>query len=156
MTFEENVCRPSQILHGLAVMIRVALLSPTAMTTCAIRLFSVGSVYAIVDPDVFPFLQHLKWYHKKPHADQKKSTAYRITSTYPEPQKTLAMHQEVARFHGLPWLKITHHNGNGLDNRLENLVPQFCVAELDRRARAIREYQKIKAIRDYWTKNSND
>lgn len=120
-----------------------------------ILLHSAGEHYAEVDADIFPFINHLKWYRKKYNQEYKKETVYRITSVYPEKQKTIAMHTEVARFHSLGWVQITHHNGNGLDNRLENLVPKLCIAELDRRAQAIREYQKVKAIRDYWVKHKS-
>lgn len=120
-----------------------------------IRLHSPDEHYATVDDDIFLYIGHLRWYLKKPVQSQQKSYAYRITSIYPAPQRVVTMHKEVVRFYGLLWIKIGHHNGNGLDNRLENLVPFFCVAELDRRAEAIREYQKIKAIRDYWVKHED-
>lgn len=124
--------------------------------TRLIRLQSAGDYYAIVDDDIYPWINHLRWYRKKRSPSLDKVFIYRVTTVYPQPRKYRTLHQEVALFHGLLWTIITHHNGDGLDNRLENLVPKFCVAELDRRANAIREYQKVKAIRDYWVKNSND
>lgn len=116
-----------------------------------IRLASAGEHYAIVDDDIAPWINHLRWYLKKRSPPHGKVYVYRITTVYPQTQKYRTLHQEVALFHGLLWTTITHYNGNGLDNRLENLVPKFSVIELERRANAIREYQKIKAIRDYWS-----
>lgn len=124
--------------------------------TRLIRLQSAGCYYGIVDDDIYPFISHFRWYRKFPYADIRKTHAYRITSMYPAKQTTVSMHKEVVRFHKLGWLQILHHNGDGLDNRLENLVPKFSVVELDRRANALREYQKVKAIRNYWNLYRNN
>lgn len=118
-----------------------------------ILLHSRGEHYATVDDDIFPYIHHLRWYRKSPLSYTNKAFAYRLTTKYPEPARTISLHQEVIRFHGLSWFRITHCNGDGLDNRLENLAPQFCIIELERRAQAIRDYQKIKAIRDQCWRN---
>lgn len=115
-----------------------------------IHLQSAGNYCAVVDDDIYPYIKDFTWYRRFPYQMFSRVSAYRVNSIYPAKQTAISLHREVANFHGLRWLQILHHNGDGLDNRLENLTPKFSIAEVERRANAIREYQKNRAIREYW------
>ena len=123
---------------------------------CFIHLVPFVGVYATVDADVYPSISHFRWYKKFSSFSRDRINVFRLLSAPVLSRgKTISLHKTVADFHGLKWLKIIHSNGDGLDNRLANLIPEFSILEVERRANAIRSYQKEKAIRDYWAKNND-
>lgn len=124
---------------------------------CYIHLVPFVEVYAIVDCDVFSAVGHFRWYKKNSVARGQRINVFRfLTAPKINSGKSITLHRTVADYYGLKWLKIIHKNGDGLDNRLDNLIPEFSALEFERRANAIREYQKIKALRDYWLTYEND
>lgn len=69
---------------------------------------------AIVDDDMYEFLMQWKWY-----AQKGKHTFYACRNEYTPFIKTLSIHRVVM---GDPYgMKVDHRNGDGTDNRRENL-----------------------------------
>lgn len=124
---------------------------------CYLHLVPFTEVYAVVDFDVFPALCHYRWYKKNSTLRGQRINVFRFLSA-PKVNsgKSITLHRTVLDCYGLKWLKIIHINGDGLDNRLCNLKPEFSALEFERRANAIREYQRVRAIRDYWLTYKND
>ena len=132
------------------------MLSPMT-DACYLHLVPFAGVYAVVDSDVFSALSHYRWYKKNSVARGQRINVFRfLAAPKKNSGKSISMHRCVLDFYGLKWVKIIHINGDGLDNRLCNLKPEFSILEYERRANAIREYQKAKAIRDYWLTYRND
>ncbi len=109
---------------------------------------------AIVDEDIYGYLAQFKWRITRSQRCGGKVYGIRHLSRVGRKEwyrdVNIPMHQEIIRLHGLKWRRITHLNGNSLDNRFANLAPQKNTLELYRRADAIREYFKAQAIREYW------
>lgn len=68
---------------------------------------------AIVDDEDYEYLSSWKWYARK-----RRNTYYALTSIY-KPRKTLFMHRVILR--ATDGFMVDHKNGNGLDNRKENI-----------------------------------
>lgn len=70
---------------------------------------------AIVDDADLPLVSDRKW-----HAVTSRTTVYAAHTTYPPPRRIESMHRVILGL-GPRYPEVDHINGNGLDNRRENL-----------------------------------
>lgn len=76
-----------------------------------------GGDVALVDDDLFDHLSKFSW-----SASRRPTVTYAVT--WPTSERCIRMHQMVMELSGVRVdVMIDHRNGNGLDNRRENIRP---------------------------------
>lgn len=96
--------------------------------------------YALVDDDVYEWASKYKW-----HAWRHRSTLYALRATGKSPhQKIMRMHREI--MNAPSGVMVDHINGDGLDNRRENLRLATNAENLRNRGRTANNTSGYKGV----------